>query len=70
MVQSKNAVNKILNLFVRVVEELKSFHFSNVGFSETTTWGMSRKDLALKVYKVQIIQELKPLDHSQFIGVS
>jgi hypothetical protein len=34
-----------------------------VGLSESTTWRILHKDLALKAYKVQITQELKPLDH-------
>jgi len=34
-----------------------------LGLSESTTWRILHKDLALKAYKVQITQELKPLDH-------
>lgn len=49
-----------------VVEDPKmsiSRRSQQVGLSQTTTWRILRKDLALKAYKVQITQEIKPLDH-------
>lgn len=36
-----------------------------LGLSETTTWRILRKDLALKPYKVQLTQDLRPTDHAQ-----
>lgn len=36
----------------------------HLGLSTMTTWRILRKDLALKPYKVQLVQELKPADHS------
>ena len=33
--------------------------------TQTTLWRILHKDLALKPYKVQLVQELQPLDHSQ-----
>ncbi|CAH0550852.1 unnamed protein product [Brassicogethes aeneus] len=34
-----------------------------LGLSTMTTWRILRKDLSLKPYKVQLVQELKPADH-------
>lgn len=36
-----------------------------LGISRSTTWRILHKDLALKAYKVELVQELKPADHSQ-----
>lgn len=36
-----------------------------LGIAQTTTWRILRKDLALKAYKIQLTQELKPADHRQ-----
>ena len=36
-----------------------------LGIPQTTTWRILRKDLALKPFKVQLTQELKPADHQQ-----
>ena len=35
-----------------------------LGLSESTVWRIMHKDLALKAYKIQLTQELKPQDHS------
>ena len=37
----------------------------HVGLSESTTWRILHKDLSLKAYKIQITQELKPMDHAK-----
>lgn len=34
-----------------------------LNLSQTTTWRILRKDLGLHPYKIQLVQELKPLDH-------
>ena len=45
-----------LNLSIRCcAQELR--------LSQTSTWGILRKDLGLFPYKVQLTQELKPNDH-------
>ena len=36
-----------------------------LGIPQTTLWWILHKDLALKPYKIQLMQELKPLDHSK-----
>lgn len=35
-----------------------------LGLSKSTTWRILRKDLALKPYKIQLVQELKLTNHS------
>ncbi|CAK1602462.1 unnamed protein product [Parnassius mnemosyne] len=34
-----------------------------VGLCPSTTWKILRKDLGLRAYKIQLVQELKPNDH-------
>lgn len=35
-----------------------------LGLSNTSTWRIMSKDLHLRAYKIQLVQELKPADHS------
>ena len=36
-----------------------------LGLTQTTTWRILRKDLALDAYKIQLTQKLKPADNGQ-----
>uniref|UniRef100_A0A2H1VYW1 SFRICE_025005 n=1 Tax=Spodoptera frugiperda TaxID=7108 RepID=A0A2H1VYW1_SPOFR len=50
------------------VEEYQKLSISRrsqqLGLSKSTTWRILHKDLALKPYKIQLVQELKLTDHS------
>ena len=48
--------------FAKDLEESIRRQSRQLGLSYGTTWAILRKDLGLKAYKIQLVQELKPAD--------
>lgn len=61
--RSKNHIDLVYASIAEDPEMSIDRRSQQVGLSKTTTWRILRKDLALKCYKVQLTQELQPLDH-------
>lgn len=40
-------------------------HLQQLSMSKTTTWQILKKDLVLHMYRIQMIEKLKPADHRQ-----
>lgn len=62
----RSFANSIALVQASVVEELASRCSKQVELNETRAWLIFRNDLALETYKIDVIEESKPLDHSKF----
>lgn len=64
-VQKTEKYSSSAHWFVLVLVKNLKCRPSQIGINETPKCCILRKDLARKTYKVQIIQELKPIDHQK-----